>query len=232
MGAEGASVVVVSLNSQLLGAVVLRDVLQPGAKTAVRALQDQGIDVWLCSGDQKSTTKAIASELGIKNWMGECMPQDKANHVSDLATRVSVGFIGDGVNDAIALGAATLGVAIGAGAHVTVDAADVVLVRSAFEDFLGLVVLSRTALRTIRMNYVWAFGFNIVGLPLAAGVLYPKVHMPPIVAGVAMASSSLIVVLNSLRLRSAGGAWAKRAAASEARKSIVCCIGRSAIDRE
>jgi Cu+-exporting ATPase len=228
-GAQGAGVVVVTLNNELLGAVVVRDVLQPGAPEAVRALQAKGIDVWLCSGDQKSTTKAVAAELGIKYWMGECMPQDKARHVAELASKCSVGFVGDGVNDAIALGAATLGVAIGAGAHVTVDAADVVLVRSAFEDFLGFVQLSRITLRTIRMNYVWAFAFNIIGLPLAAGVLYPRVHMPPVAAGAAMAGSSLMVVLNSLRLRSTGGLWSRPAVRGkpDAERPRGCCIWRS-----
>jgi len=209
MGNQGAGVVAVTLDSQLLGCVVVRDVLQPGAPAAVKALQAAGIDVWLCSGDQKTTTRAIAAELGIKNWIGEAMPQDKARHVAELALKYPVGLVGDGVTDAIALGAATLGVAIGAGAHVTVDAADVVLVRSAFEDFTGFVQLSRMCLRTIRQNYVWAFGFNIVGLPLAAGVLYPHVHFPPVVAGAAMACSSLMVITNSLRLRSASNVWSR-----------------------
>merc|ERR1719375_951124 len=207
MAAQGAGVVAVTLDSQLLGAVVMRDVLQPGAPATVKALQARGIDVWLCSGDAKATTRAVAAELGIKNWIGEALPQDKSAHVSELAKKVPVGFVGDGVNDAIALGAATLGVAIGAGAHVTVDAADVVLVRSAFEDFTGFVKLSRMTLRTIRMNYVWAFGFNIIGLPLAAGILYPTVHVPPVLAGAAMAGSSLMVVANSLRLRAAAYLW-------------------------
>lgn len=213
MGAQGAGVVAVTLDDQLLGAVVMRDVLQPGAPAAVKALQARGIEIWLCSGDQKATTRAVAAELGIKNWIGEAMPQDKAQHVAELAKTMAVGFVGDGVNDAIALGAATVGVAIGAGAHVTVDAADVVLVRSAFEDFLGLVQLSQMAMRTIRMNYVWAFGFNIIGLPLAAGALYPTVHLPPVVAGAAMACSSLAVVTNSLRLRTAGSVWSRQTAA-------------------
>lgn len=211
MGAQGAGVVAVAIDNQLLGAVVMRDVLQPGAPAAVKALQDRGIQVWLCSGDQKSTTRAIAAEIGITHWVGEAMPQDKSRLVEELRAAAPVGFVGDGVNDAPALAAATLGVAIGAGAHVTVDAADVVLVRSAFEDFIGFVHLARRALRTIRMNYVWAFGFNILGLPLAAGVLYPRVHLPPVVAGAAMAGSSLLVVFNSLRLRSAGRtAWGSR----------------------
>jgi len=212
MGAQGAGVVAVSIDDQLLGAVVMRDVLQPGAPAAVKALQDRGIQVWLCSGDQKTTTRAVAAEIGITHWIGEAMPQDKSRLVEELRARAPVGFVGDGVNDAPALAAATLGVAIGAGAHVTVDAADVVLVRSAFEDFIGFVHLARRALRTIRMNYFWAFGFNILGLPLAAGVLYPNVHLPPVVAGSAMAGSSLLVVFNSLRLRSAGSVWGRRPA--------------------
>merc|ERR1719287_467892 len=104
MAAQGAGVVAVTFDSKLLGAVVVRDVLQPGAPAAVKALQAQGIDVWLCSGDQKTTTRAVAAELGITHWIGEAMPQDKAAHVAELAKQGTVGFVGDGVNDAIALG--------------------------------------------------------------------------------------------------------------------------------
>jgi len=203
---HGASVVSVGLDGELLGFVVLKDVLQTGAIEVVDALQRLGIQVWLCSGDLRSTTRAVASQLGIEHWVGEALPRDKAHLVNTLSSNGFVCFTGDGVNDAPALAAASLGVAIGAGAHVTVDAADVVLVRSAVKDLLDFIKLSRKTLLTIKFNFVWAFGFNIVGLPLAAGVLYPTVHLPPVVAGAAMAGSSLVVILNSLRLRSFGRA--------------------------
>jgi len=194
-------VVAATLDGCLLGVVIVRDALRPGSKEAVSELVGMGLEVWLCSGDRTETTRAVAKELGILRWVGEALPADKSRLIRDLSEKKgAIGFVGDGVNDAPALATAALGVAIGAGAHVTMEAADVVLVSSEIAGLLEFLKLSRKAVRIIKMNFFWAFGFNVLGLPLAAGVAYPSAYMPPCAAGAAMACSSIFVVLNSLRL--------------------------------
>jgi len=194
-------VVAASLDGCLMGVVTVRDAVRPGAKEAIAELMGMGLEVWICSGDRTETTRAVAKELDIGAWVGEALPADKSRLVRDLSEKKgAVCFVGDGINDAPALATAALGVAIGAGAHVTMEAADVVLIRSEIHGLLEFLKLSRKAVWTIKMNFFWAFGFNVVGLPFAAGVAYPSAYMPPCAAGAAMACSSIFVVLNSLRL--------------------------------
>lgn len=189
----------------LLGAVAVRDAVRADAVATIRYLQQRGIDVWMCTGDGRSTALAIAKEVGIPedHVCAEALPKQKADKVEALRAESSgsVCFVGDGVNDAPALAGADVGVAIGAGAHLAMDAADVVLVRSELATLVAYLKLSRETVWTIRRNYAWAFVFNFVGLPAAAGIFYPHVVLPPLVAGLAMGVSSALVVSSSLLLR-------------------------------
>lgn len=190
---------------QLLGAVAVHDPLRPESLWVVEYMQKLGLDVWLCSGDNTATAEAVAGQLGIRNVVAEALPGTKSDCVGKLKHTTAkprrVCFVGDGVNDSPALAEADVGIAIGVGAQVAIDAADVTLVRAEISDVAAFIALSKAAFRTILLNFFWAFCFNFVCLPLAAGMFYPTVHISPLLAGVCMASSSCLVVFTSLRLR-------------------------------
>lgn len=197
--------VLLHVGGELLGAVAIRDPIRHDARWFVKFLQDRlRLDVWLCSGDNTATAQCIAGEVGIANVVAEALPASKSECVRHLQHRKAgckVGFLGDGVNDAPALAQADVGIAIGAGARVAMEAADVVLVRSELSDCIAFLALSFATFRTICLNFFWAFCFNFVCLPLAAGIFYPHVYIPPLVAGIAMACSSFLVVMSSLLLK-------------------------------
>lgn len=196
--------VVIEGKVQILGAISVCDVVRPDARNTISHLKRRGIEVWMCSGDVAGTAHAIANIVGIlpEHVCAEALPKHKADLVNELKSRLGgVCFVGDGVNDAPALAVADVGVAIGAGAHLAMNAADVVLVRSALAPLAAYLKLSRDTVTTIRRNYAWAFVFNFLGLPLAAGVFFPKIVLPPLVAGLAMGSSSALVVGSSLLLQ-------------------------------
>merc|ERR1711920_835214 len=170
-----------------------------------------GAEVWLCTGDNVATAQCIADQVGITHVIAEALPTTKSECVAKLQRPEKAGgrlrrvcFVGDGMNDSPALAQADVGVALGVGAQVAVEAADVTLVRAELADCITFLALSKATFRTIMLNFFWAFCFNVVCLPIAAGLFYPKVHIPPLVAGIGMASSSCLVVLSSLRLRSFG----------------------------
>lgn len=206
---QGQTVVLMHSGGQLLGAVALSDQVREDAEWVVDYLQRQlGLEVWLCTGDNTATAQFIAKAVGITNVIAEALPATKSDCVRQLqlckagtsgARRVL--FVGDGINDAIALAQADVGMAIGVGATIAVEAADVTLVRSELIDCVFFLALSKSTFLTIIMNFFWAFCFNFVCLPLAAGVFYPHIHIPPLVAGIGMASSSCLVVMTSLSLR-------------------------------
>jgi len=204
---HGHTVVVLHVDGQALGAVAMRDPVREDAAWVVDYLQRcLGLEVWLCSGDNSATAQCIAREVGIPNVVAEALPLTKSECVQKLQQCGPRGgrrvcFVGDGVNDAPALARADVGVAIGVGAQVAVEAADVTLVRSELADCITFLALSRATFKTIVLNFFWAFCFNFVMLPLAAGVFYPSVHIPPLAAGIGMASSSCLVVVSSLQLR-------------------------------
>jgi len=190
----------------LLGALAVRDAVRSDAVGTIRHLQEKlGVEVWMCTGDCASTARAIAKEVGIPEGrvQAEALPKQKADKVNalKLESKGAVCFVGDGVNDAPALAAADIGIAIGAGAHLAMDAADVVLVRSELATLASYVKLSSDTKFTIMRNFAWAFVFNFCGLPVAAGVFYPRVVLPPLAAGLAMGLSSTFVVSSSLMLR-------------------------------
>lgn len=200
---QGHTVVVMHVDAQLLGAVALRDHIREDAEWVVDFLTHKlGLEVWMCSGDNAATAQSVAREVGIQHVVAEALPLTKSQCVQQLQrTGQRVGFVGDGINDAPALAEADVGIAIGAGAQIAVEAADVTLLRSELSECVAFLSLSKATFRTVLLNFFWAFCFNFVMLPIAAGAFYPSVHVPPLAAGIAMASSSCLVVLSSLQLR-------------------------------
>jgi len=201
---QGRSPVVVVVNDTIQGILVIADEIKPGAKDAIGRLTAMGLDVFLLSGDTKVSARLVAKEVGIDRVIAEVDPRDKADEIKRLQEdgRV-VGMVGDGINDAPALAQADVGFALGTGTDVAVEASDITLVRGDVRGVVSAIELSRRTMRTIRTNLFFAFIYNALGIPLAAGVLYPftGVLLSPIVASAAMAASSLSVVGNSLRLR-------------------------------
>jgi Cu+-exporting ATPase len=201
---QGRSPVVVVVNDTIQGIVVIADEIKPGAKDAIGRLTAMGLDVYLLSGDTKVSARLVAKEVGIERVIAEVDPRDKADEIKRLQEdgRV-VGMVGDGINDAPALAQADVGFSLGTGTDVAVEASDITLVRGDVRGVVSAIELSRRTMRTIRTNLFFAFIYNALGIPLAAGVLYPftGILLSPIVASAAMAASSLSVVGNSLRLR-------------------------------
>jgi len=208
--ADGSTVVVVVVDGVPLAGLALQDTLVPHARRCVAELEMAGAEVWMCTGDHLKAAQKVALECGIRPEciVAESLPGDKVATIRHLqmveqeAAPSIVAMVGDGVNDAPALAAADLGVAIGVGHNVTVDAADVVVVGSDLHAMVAFFSLARKTLQTIWMNFVWALVFNTCALPVAAGALWHfRVLMNPQIAVCLMLSSSLFVVMNSLRLR-------------------------------
>jgi Cu+-exporting ATPase len=204
LAGEGKTVVFAAVNGRLAGLIALADTPKPGAAKAIQRLKQMGLDVVMLTGDNQQTAQAVAAEVGIDRVLAEVLPGRKAEEVRRLQSEGrSVAMVGDGVNDAPALAQAELGIAIGAGADVAAETAGMILVRDELLDVAAAIELSRRTLKTIRQNLFWAFAYNVVGIPIAAGVFYPWTGwlLSPIVASAAMAFSSVSVVANSLRLR-------------------------------
>jgi Cu+-exporting ATPase len=207
--ADGRTAVVVSADGAALGVLAVADALLPDARSAVEQLRMRGIAVSMASGDDVAVARRIASEVGIDQVHAGVLPDGKARVVEDLRSAGRcVAMVGDGVNDAPALATADVGIAVGGGADIAADAADVVLMRPGVTGIVEALDVARATMRVVRQNLWWAFGYNLVGIPLAAGVLVPATGwMPgPMVAAVAMSVSSVAVVGNSLRLRALGRA--------------------------
>jgi Cu+-exporting ATPase len=204
LAAEGKTVVYLAMAGRALGALAARDVLKPEAPAAVAALRRLGLTVVMLTGDARPTAEAIAREVGIDRVLAEVLPADKAGEIGRLqAEGHRVAMVGDGINDAPALARADVGIAMGSGTDVAIEAADVTLMRGDLFGVQAALELSRRTIRVVKENLVWAFGYNVVLIPVAAGVLYPVagVLLSPILAGAAMAFSSVSVVTNSLRLK-------------------------------
>ena len=210
--AQGKTVVFVLVDDQLKGAIALADIIRPEAKQAIDALKAQGIRCLMLTGDNKATAKWVADQVGLDEFFAEVLPQDKAAKVKEVQARgVLVAMTGDGVNDAPALAQADLGIAIGAGSDVAVETADVILVRSNPLDVVAILKLSRATYRKMIQNLVWATGYNVIALPLAAGALYAwGVLLSPAMGAVLMSASTVIVAINArlLRIKTPPGAEA------------------------
>ena len=189
---------------KLLGVVAVADTPKPTSAAAVRAFQDMGIDVVMLTGDNRRTAEAVGRQLGVNRVVAEVLPQDKEKTVAALqAQGQRVAMVGDGINDAPALARADVGIAIGAGTDVAIESADVVLMKSDLLDAVAAVQLSKKVIRNIKENLFWAFIYNVIGIPLAAGVWYPLFHiqLSPMFGAAAMSLSSVCVVSNALRLK-------------------------------
>ena len=204
LAAQGKTALYFAREGELLGLIAVADVVKPDSAAAIKALQESGHEVVLLTGDNQVTAEAIARQVGVQRVLAQVLPTDKAACVESLQKegRCTV-MVGDGINDAPALARADVGLAIGAGTDIAIESADVVLMRSSLWDIVTATSLSRAVIRNIRENLFWAFIYNAIGIPVAAGVLYPAlgVTLNPMIAAAAMSLSSVCVVTNALRLR-------------------------------
>lgn len=205
---QGKTVLVVSLNRRVIGLIAVADTLKDDSRDAVKQMMEMGVEVYMLTGDNPRTAKSIAEEVGIDRVMAEVRPEDKAAKVRELQSELHgqgklVAMVGDGINDAPALAAADVGIAMGAGTDIAMESASVVLMNSNIESIPRAIKLSRETLKVIKQNLFWAFGYNVVLIPVAMGVLYPiwGVVLNPMLASAAMALSSVSVVGNALRLK-------------------------------
>ena len=200
---QGKTVVVVYYNKQVYGCIAIADTPREDSVLAVRALQQSNIFVYMITGDNKRTANAIAKQLGVNRVIAEVLPQDKASKVRELQKYGKVAMVGDGINDAPALAQADIGIAIGSGTDVAMETGNIVLMNNKTTDVVRAIKLSRMTMHKIKQNMFWALFYNSLGIPIAAGVLYPFTGwlLSPIIAGAAMALSSVSVVVNTLFMK-------------------------------
>ena len=224
---QGKTAMLVAFDGELVGLLAVADTLKVGSLEAVRALHEQGLQVWMITGDNQRTAQAIAAQVGIstEHVLAEVLPQDKANQVKHLqAQGLVVAFAGDGINDAPALVQADAGIAMGTGTDIAMEAADVTLVQGNLKSIATALALSRATMRTIKQNLFWAFAYNVILIPTA--ILSPLIpflrEQAPIFAAAAMALSSVTVVSNSLRLRRFGRTRSLESQVIPEESSAVC----------
>lgn len=201
---QGKTVMILSADGRAAGAIAVADTIKEGAEDAIKRLQDLGIETVMITGDNAKTAGIIATQAGIQRVLAEVMPEDKAAEVKKLQGEGKVvAMVGDGINDAPALAQADIGIALGSGTDVAMEAGEIVLIKDDLRDVVTAIELSRATIRKIRSNMFWALFYNALGIPVAAGVLYPffGIMLRPELAGAAMALSSVSVVSNSLLLR-------------------------------
>ena len=201
---EGKTPLYIASNGRLLGIIAVADAVKPDSATAIRTLQENGLRVIMMTGDNSRTAQAVAAQVGIREVRSDVRPADKAAMVQKLRDEgYRVAMVGDGINDAPALTCADVGIAIGAGTDVAIESADIILLRSSLRDVTAVFRLSHAIIRNIRQNLFWAFFYNILTIPAAAGLYYPLfgISLNPGIAAAAMSLSSFCVVANALRLR-------------------------------
>ena len=192
------------MDNQFAGLIAIKDPIKSDSKAAIKALQDMGIVTAMITGDNEKTANVIAKEVGIDTVYAEVLPEDKSNYVAKLQNKGhKVGMVGDGINDAPALTQANIGFAMGGGTDIAIESADVTMVNHSLVGVNNAISLSKSIMRNIKQNLFGAFIYNIIGIPIAAGLLYPffGLLLSPIFASAAMALSSVTVVLNAARLK-------------------------------
>ncbi len=204
MATEGKTPLFFAADGKFIGMIAVADVVKPTSKQAVQELKRMGLEVVMLTGDHQKTAEAIQAQVGVDRVIAEVLPQDKEREIRKMQeSGRKVAMVGDGINDAPALARADVGVAIGAGTDVAIESADIVLMKNDLLDVVGAIELSKATIRNIKENLFWAFFYNIIGIPIAAGCYYAAfdLKMSPMVAALAMSFSSVFVVANALRLR-------------------------------
>jgi Cu2+-exporting ATPase/Cu+-exporting ATPase len=201
---QGKTVMIVEVNGTAIGLIAVSDTLKAGAKEAVAMLKKQGMNLVLLTGDNALAANYMAQQVGIETVFAGVMPQEKAAKVKELEAKGGrVVMAGDGVNDAPALAEASVGMAMATGTDVAIESAGITLLHGDIQKIAESITLARRTMRTVKQNLFWAFIFNMIGIPVAGGALYPVIGwlLNPVFAGLAMAFSSVLVVSNSLRLK-------------------------------
>ena len=204
LATEGKTPMYIAINNKLSGIIAVADTVKENSKAAIEELKKMNVNVAMITGDNKKTAEAIAKSLVIDIVLAEVLPEDKANEVKKLqGQNRKVAMVGDGINDAPALVQADVGIAIGSGTDVAIESAEIVLMKSDLKDVVTAIRLSKATIKNIKENLFWAFGYNVLGIPVAMGVLHifggPLLN--PMIAAAAMSFSSVSVLLNALRLK-------------------------------
>lgn len=201
---EMQTVIYFANSSKALAALAISDKIKDSSAAAIKEMQEMGLELYMLTGDNKATAAAVAKKAGITNYMAELLPQDKADYIKDLQNKGRiVAMVGDGINDSTALATADVSIAMGTGSDIAMDVAKMTIISSDLTKIPQAIRLSKSTVRTIKQNLFWAFIYNLIGIPIAAGILYPLngFLLNPMIAGAAMALSSLSVISNSLRLK-------------------------------
>jgi Cu2+-exporting ATPase len=201
---KGKTVSYFAIDEKLEGFLVISDAIKANSKNAIQKLLDEGVEVIMLTGDNHNTAKAVAEELNLSNFKAECLPQDKLAEIKKLQAQGKiVAMAGDGINDAPALAQADIGIAMGTGTDVAIESAKITLLKGDLQGIVKAKILSHKVMQNIKQNLFFAFGYNVLGIPIAAGILYPffGILLSPMIAAAAMSFSSVSVIANSLRLK-------------------------------
>jgi len=201
---QGKTVIYIANKEEIIGLITIADTIKPTSKTAIDELNKRGIETIILTGDNKLVAKEIGRQIGIDKVIANVLPQDKEKEISNLQNEgKKVAFVGDGINDSPALVKADVGLAIGSGTDIAIESADIILIKNDLIDVVKAIALSKAVIKNIKINLFWAFFYNAIGIPIAAGVFYSSfgLKLSPMIGAAAMSLSSVCVVTNALRLR-------------------------------